>query len=89
MAFLFSADGLDVTYVGDNIFVLELGECVGVFSERIAINLRVFQLLQSRKRQVQTEYLDVNITITTTDNYLRVPLEDSLTNEQVYTAQVS
>ncbi len=80
---------MDVTYVGDNIFVLELGEFVDVVSERIAINIRVVQLPQSRKRQVQTEYLDVNVTITTTDNYLRVPLEDSLTSEQVYTAQVS
>ncbi len=76
-----------MSYVGEDIFVLELGEFMSVVSESATMRVTVFQFSQSRKRQVETDlnYLDVNVTIAATDNYIRVPLKDSLTNKQVYT----
>ena len=82
-------DEFDVSYAGSNIYVVELGKYMAVVSERITISMRVFLPPQTRKRQVQTDsVLDVNVTIPTTDNYLQVPLEGRLTNDQMYTAQV-
>ncbi len=86
--FIFPLDLPDITYVGENLFVIERGDLVIPQHQMITINLFTVDSRNKKRQTTDTPSLNVNVTIDPTQKRFRVPRE-RLVDGQTYTVRVS